>query len=298
MTKWTKPEDIARIKKAHAKLVKKSGGKPPELHEPLRIVEVGSNKYGVILPSGELYSVRNMPVALSKELAEWYAYRLDPEHPAPSVQANMPMYIAPTAKDIFESGLNVDGEVVVIAPGYNGRKYYDRVDPKKFTIVVNKAIECPVYANLWMGCEPLTGRTEWFKKAINENMNIACFWSHYLYKEYPDIKYTYEFGPPLTRESSMLIPGVLRGRATVSAQAVQLAYWLGAKRIVILGIDLVGNKYFDDTDAGEARPETAWSWILPLFNPMIKWIEGQGVEVVSLSETALDVTNVVGITRY
>lgn len=288
MVKWTDPKDIARIKRAYAKLVKKSDGKPPVLHEPLRIVEMGNDKYGVILPSGEIYNVRNRPVALPRYLAEWYSYRLDPEHPAPSVQANMPMYIAPTAKDIFESGLNIGGEAYVVAPGYNGRDLYKYIDPMKFTIVVNKAIQCPVKADLWVACEPLTGRTQWFKDCIEDNKNIACFWSHYLYKEYPDIKYTYEFGPPLTRTSSELIPGVLRGRATASAQAVQLAYWLGAERITTVGIDIMGNKYFDGTDAGEARPETAWSWILPLFNPMIRWIEEQGVEIVSLSETALD----------
>jgi hypothetical protein len=290
MAKWTKSEDIARIQRAQAKLLQKNNGKPIELHPPLKIVKAeGDSGYKVILPSGAIYSSRGKPVIMPRTLAEWYSYRLDPSHPAPSVQANMPMYIAPTKKDIFESGLMVNDEIVIVAPGYNGRDLYKYINPKKFTIVVNKAIECPVHADLWMACEPLTGRTEWFKKTIGNKIDIACFWSHYLYKQYPDIKYTYEFGPPLTKTSSMCIPGVLRGRATVSAQALQLAYWLGATRIIILGIDLMGNKYFDNSDAGAARPETAWSWILPLFNPLIQWIKAQGIDVVSLSETALDV---------
>lgn len=284
-----------RILRALDKMIAQNNGKPLVIPARTEIIKAKHNLYNVRKKNGELFSVGGRPIELREIHAEWLSYRTDKKNPAPSVQANMPMYIEFTARDIFNhfKDLKLTDEIYVIAPGELGASKYKKLNPHKFTIVVNKAIECPVNADLWLACEPLTGRTEWFKEHIKENKDIACFWSHYLYEEYPDINYTYEFGPPLTKTSSECIWGLLRGRATVSAQAFQLAYHLGAKRIVLVGIDLKGNRYFDGSDAGQARPESAWEWILPLFNPLIRWVESKGVEVVTLSETALDVPRAV-----
>ena len=288
MTKPRTKEDMKRILRVKERFNHTVVGKKVEMVAPLKVVKHGDG-HCVVLDNGELYSVKGEPVVLSEKHAEWFSYRLRPEFPAASFRAIGPNCAFPTKKDILNADITVTDDVYVVSPGPNGKKHYGKIDNDAFIIVSNKAIEIPVKADLWISCEPGVKLTDWFNDNVEANKHIGCFWSHYLYKDYPDIPYTYEFGPPLRPDSAECIPSVLRSRATISAQAVQLAYLLGAKRIIMCGIDIMGKKYFDATCAGENRPEKNWRWVLPLFNPMIKWIEAQGVEVVSLSKTALDV---------
>ena len=288
MAKVRSKEDVKRILRAKSRFDHIVVGKKVEMVAPLKIVEYGGG-FCVALDNGKFYSVKDKPVVLTKAHAEWFSYRLRPESPAASFRAIGPNCAFPTDKDILNANVPVTDDIYVVSPGPNGKEHYDKIDNDAFIIVTNKAIEIPLKADLWISCEPGVKLTEWFNNAVEDNKHIGCFWSHYLYKDYPDIPYTYEFGPPLRPDSAECIPSVLRSRATISAQAVQLAYLLGAKRIIMCGIDIMGNKYFDATCAGENRPEKNWRWVLPLFNPMIEWIEAQGVKVVTLSETALDV---------
>lgn len=196
--------------------------------------------------------------------------------------------------DIFKANLDIPDDVYIVAPGPNGLDHIARIPADAFVIVVNKAIELPLFPKLWMCSEPLAGETAWFKGNIDDNKHIACFWSQYLGEAHPDIAYCWEHEEPLlTVTDPYPILNVLCRRATVAGQAVQLAYWLKAKRIILCGFDASGNTYFDNTPAGEGNSftmrEGEWWWVTRLMNPMIKWIKAAGVEVVSLSKTAIDV---------
>ena len=199
--------------------------------------------------------------------------------------------------NIFDANLPVTDNIYVVAPGPNGMGHYDRIHSADFTIVVNKAIELLVKPDLWMCSEPLAGETSWFKDNIEVNKAIACFWGRYLAKGYPDIAYTWEHEEPLlTEENPYPIPRTLRRRATIAGQAVQLAYWLKAKRIILCGFDASGNRYYDGTPAGEGNSFTMregdWDWVTRYMNPMIKWMKDKGTEVVSLSKTAIEVEEI------
>ena len=292
MPKWTKPEDIARIKRAKERVKPRLDeirvGEPVDMPPPLEVVDYGVG-YCVRLENGELYSVKGKPVILSKEHAEWFSYRLRPDQPAASFRAIGPDSVAHTEKDIFNSDIEIPPRVYVVSPGPNGADHFRKIPDDAFVIATNKAIEAPIKTNLWLSCEPGVKLTPWFQRNIEANKHLGCFWSKYLYKDYPDIPYTCEYGPPLRPHSFECIPGVLRSRATIASEAFQMAYMLGAKEIILCGVDIMGNKYFDFTSAGEDRPELNWKWVLPLFNPLIRWVEAQGVKVFTMSETALDV---------
>lgn len=196
--------------------------------------------------------------------------------------------------DIFDAHIEVPHDIYVVAPGPNGLDHIPRIPVDAFVIVVNKAIELPLFPKLWMCSEPLAGGTEWFKENIDNNKGIACFWLKYLGENYPDIAYYWKDEEPLlTKKDFVPIYRVLRRRATIVGQAVQLAYWLGAKRIVLCGFDASGNTYYDGTPAGVGNSfkmrEGDWHWVVELMNPMVAWMKEDGVEVVSLSKTALDV---------
>jgi len=198
------------------------------------------------------------------------------------------------AVDIFNADITVPSEVYIVAPGQNGRDYYDKIPSDAFIIVVNKAIELPLQPWLWMCSEPYAAQTDWFKDNIDDNKHIACFWSQHLYEAYPDIAYFWEHETPLLTEENFIPKGgVLRRGATITGQAIQLAYWFRARRITLCGFDACGNKYFDDVPAGigEALDARAgvWDWTVRLINPLVEWMQSNGIEVVSLSPTALDV---------
>lgn len=198
------------------------------------------------------------------------------------------------AVNIFDADIVVPDGIYIVAPGANCLGSYHRIPPDAFIIVVNKAIELPLNPTLWMCSEPYADETDWFQNNIDRNKAIACFWSQYLYEKYPDIAYFWEREKPLLTENDFIPKGgVLRRGATITGQAVQLAYWLRARRIVLCGFDAYGNKYFDDKPAGiddaiDARAGE-WDWAVKRMNPMIEWLIEHGIEVVSLSKTALNV---------
>ena len=196
--------------------------------------------------------------------------------------------------NIFDADLDVPDDVYVVAPGPNGLAHIGRILDDAFVIVVNKAIELPLKPRLWMCSEPLTGETEWFKDNIEANKSIACFWAKYFIEEYPDIAYYWEHEEPLLTEADARPrQRTLRRRATIAGQAVQLALWLGAKRIILCGFDASGNTYYDGMPAGEGNSFKLragdWHWVIALMNPMIRCMKTWGIEVVSLSKTAIDV---------
>ena len=108
---------------------------------------------------------------------------------------------------------------------------------------------------------------------------------------YPDVPYYFEHGKSL-RDKPVFEPlkGVLRAGGNIGMQGVQLAYWLGAKRIVLIGFDMAGSSYYDGTENINPRlmPDGT-SKHLRMAQGLCQWLKGQGVEVVSLSKTALNV---------
>ena len=108
---------------------------------------------------------------------------------------------------------------------------------------------------------------------------------------YPDVPYYFTHGYTL-REDPKFSPleGMLRSGGSISAQAMQLAYWLGAKRIVLVGVDMVGDTYFDDTKNINPRlMKDGVSLHCRMCNGLCQWLMARGTEVVSLSPTALQV---------
>lgn len=201
--------------------------------------------------------------------------------------------------DIFNhlDELNLTERIYIVAPGENGRDYYDLVDPDCFTIIVNKACEIPLKRrDMWMVADPtpyhakVRGYVDWFGPGLNECESIGCFNSQTMLEYFDKCRYTHEWAPEIGTEFLEPIKNRIRGGLTISGMALQMAYWLGAKEIVMVGVDISGDKYFD----GEARGVTpkkdlAWVRILPLMNELIRWLESNGVKVYSLSNTALDV---------
>jgi uncharacterized Rossmann fold enzyme len=201
--------------------------------------------------------------------------------------------------DIFNhlDDFDLTDRMYIVAPGKNGAEHYHELDPSCFTIIVNKAIQLPLARrDLWMIADPTVynlkrGVVPWFAEGMARHTDIACFDSHAHLPEYfKAVKYTHEWAEEINTQFIEPTKNRMHGGITISGRAVQMAYWLGAKEIVLCGVDLEGHRYFDDTERGtEAQHHTAWVRVLPLMQQLCEWIQAHGVAVYSMSRTALDI---------
>ena len=211
-----------------------------------------------------------------------------------------------------------DKTIYVVSPGGFGRDHYDEIPKDAFVIVVNYAIRIPAYCRengirelkptIWLCADrnlATAPECHWFIEELQAIIDadypigvkdiraggpiVPVFDSGFLGGIFQSVRVIFSHGKSIVRKQPQPIPGKLRGGLTISCQAVQLAYWLGAKRVVICGIDMYGDDYFDDRKTNvSSRHDRIWSQISH-FNRFVKWLKLNEVEVVSLSRTAISV---------
>ena len=197
-------------------------------------------------------------------------------------------------------------EVYVLATGPNGVPHYNRIPKDARLIGVNQAIDIheiyDVPMAIWLCADGTLPKQEWFTNKVDKviaagallsdvTSPTACFSTGLLLNTYPDVPYYFTHGYTL-REDPKFSPlkGMLRSGGSITAQGVQLAYWLGAKRIVLVGADMTGDMYFNKAKNLNPRlkPDGV-SLHCRMLNGLCQWLKVRGTEVVSLSATALNV---------
>lgn len=162
--------------------------------------------------------------------------------------------------------------------------------------------------SIWLCADTTLPEEDWFKSEVgttiacefplDNNLNPTPVFSTSpnediaLTTVYPDVPYYFTHGYSL-RERPAFVPleGMLRAGGSISAQAIQLAYWLGAKRIILVGVDMAGKTYFDDTENSNPNLKAdGTSKHLRMTQGLCDWLLAEGIEIISLSETALKVT--------
>lgn len=214
------------------------------------------------------------------------------------------------AIDFLTIGFEVPQTVHVLGMGPNmTEEHLSKLGYEhQFTICVNRAIDydSPRHV-LWLCDDGTLPEKEWFQNCIRyylpeDPKHIASFPIVFsegkLLETYPRVPYYVRHSPGFYTDPVGCWPGVLRGGTSVGGKGTQLAYHLikkdapGPKRIVLCGIDMMGKVYANDPEGhgcnANLRRDGTWAQ-LPNFNRLIKWIQEQGVQVVSLSETALDI---------
>jgi len=204
-----------------------------------------------------------------------------------------PCGAVPDPRDVFSHFCEFGKRerVQIVAPGQNGKLHYDKLDPDCPTIVVNKAIELPIKKDVWVVADYKQSTiADWFYYGIEKHIDIACLQAGWIAGGYPDARWTFEAGPLMNESDEWPEPinGYLRYGTTVSGQAIQMAYWMGAKEIILCGVDFSGNLYFDEKSRNVKPQYLLWKVRDPM-NKLISWIGDNGVSVTTLSETALNV---------
>ena len=196
--------------------------------------------------------------------------------------------------DIFKSTYRFPPRVDILAPGPAGRPYWPRLGP--FVVAVNKAALIPVDPDAWMVSDWWAIKTDWFND-IATTFDGVRFFSSGLKECYGDADYTFnlldgrECVQPLGAGIyTAPIDGLLRPDGSVSASAVEMAARCGAREIVLCGVDMYGDIYYDDTPCKAVDCDHKGEWAYTsYFNSLIEWVRGEGIEIWSMSKTALEV---------
>jgi hypothetical protein len=197
------------------------------------------------------------------------------------------------ARNIFQSHFRLPPKVCILAPGPNGRDFHSSIPPDYEIIAVSKAIlieEVPRKSVWFMN----HADQPWFAEANGRFQGVRLFSIDALGQApesvgHLDDCYYYEPGPGLlTPETVDQVGGSIRYGTTVSGAALQFAYNFGATDILLCGVDLSGDAYWDGSS--NVHPFHGETWpAARTINHLIRWLhEAHGVRVASLSPTRLE----------
>lgn len=200
-----------------------------------------------------------------------------------------------TWPNIFDSGFRLPRKVCIVAPGPMGLGHYESIPDEFLVIAVSKAVLIPgLPTAVWM----MNHVTQpWYETASASFRGTRVF-MHDAVEAIPSrlqaIKGAdwYSFVPPeepLGLDEFMSIEGCIRIGATVSACALQLAYNFGAREILLCGVDMSGDAYFDGTSNPSPNHGDTWPATTRL-NRLVGWLRShKGLRIHSVSPTRIDV---------
>src|SRR4051794_19315511 len=195
--------------------------------------------------------------------------------------------------DVNDSDLRLAPRVCIVAPGRNGRGHYQRIPADFQVIAVSKAVLIPdLSPAIWM----MTHSDQAWFPAANRNFRGIRVFSHdaaiHAADALRDTPDAYYFVPPgdsfLGLEVSRPLDRVIRYGATVSACAVQFAAIFGAREILLCGVDLSGDEYFDGTMNPNANHGQTWPAAPRLQALVGHLIDERGLTIATLSPTRLE----------
>lgn len=221
--------------------------------------------------------------------------------------------------DVFSSGIELPHDVYIVGTGPNGVKHYGEIPADACVIVVNKGIRIPQdmntdwRASYWLCWTSIYRKQAWFENSVlyptalrifgydpkrGEGLSLreSCDHSFLGFPSYNpednDRRRYPNDAPP------GLIQGVLRCGGTIAGNALQFAYWFGAKRATLCGVDMRGLIYYDGTSYADYFPQIAadvittkkmdygW-WEREWCQRIVADCKSAGMDVLTLSDTAL-----------
>ena len=199
--------------------------------------------------------------------------------------------------NLFNSDYKLPEHVCILAPGPNGMANYHKIGAN-YTIAVNYGITIPVHIDAWLVGDWWGVAKPWFTIADDGWHGLRLFSAGLAgyCKHWRDGDLAFEIvhrrrvqgGYAVERPT---LKDVFRPDETSVGIAIDLAYRFGAKKIDLIGVDMVGEAYYDGTmSTCESCDRADGVWMFcEMLNDMIKWHQERGVTFRSLSPTALKV---------
>lgn len=201
-------------------------------------------------------------------------------------------------KPVFEAGLVLPQGVCIVGSGPSAVQAMARRPTGMFTIALNKAVLLPgLRPDLWLMNQLTSDSLGYYREAAAAHPQVPrlfrlstalataqehtgrddCFW--FLARQSP----TEEL-----RADGDLPPGPLvRSGGTVAGCALQIAFALGAREILLGGIDMHGDTYWDGTTNPRDPKPGVWRHAAILDRLIAHLCRSYGGEVLTLGDTAL-----------
>lgn len=189
-------------------------------------------------------------------------------------------------KDIFKylNDFKVPDTVYVIGAGATMSNAWRLIPKDAFCIGVNRTIQHKRKWDIWMIADIRAPEYDWYHTPTPAGCKKACV----IELDGPDADYTFQVAPAIAPPAP-LWAGRLQGGGTISASAIRLAYELGARDLILAGVDLVGARHFDGSKAADNDSE--WPQLAKC-QWVIDWLVGCGMRIRSLTDTALKVDRI------
>lgn len=219
-------------------------------------------------------------------------------------------------ENIFDTKFTLPEDVYIVAPGPLGEIAWLDIPRDAYVIAVNKGLliqqkPCINWrASIWMSWAKgyKLHKIDWFMQLLAHDTTPRLFGS------YPnnaqglgdteDCRYTFLYYPSYCNVENAahgwpsyppgLMEGVLRCGGTIAGAAIQFAYWFGAARCYLVGVDMFGPRFYDGTmynkgiESGEPCPRKLKTWRECAWcDRIISDVQARGMDVITLSDTML-----------
>ncbi len=198
-------------------------------------------------------------------------------------------------QNILESNVRVPETVYIVAGGPKGMAHYHRIPKDGYIIVANKSVLIPnMQPSMWILNSMNEGIRHWIGRAHKSFTGIRVFKESCQEKIPKNIRKTeyYIFSPNQDGNGEgnpRIPPGTLRAGGTVSGFSIQIAAHLGAREIILCGVDMSGQDYWDGRTGNNRNHGEVWSYTETINKTISALQREYNLKVCSLSPTKLNV---------
>ena len=158
--------------------------------------------------------------------------------------------------------LKLPKTVYLVGSGPSVLQNYERIPDEAYTIALNGAVQLPALkSDLWFAHCQRNFEQDWWEETYKNYQGTKFFGSFITEAGYPS-EYYFNF------HEDLLKFGVRTG-ITVAGIAFQMALLLGARNIIVTGLDMGGETRYDGVPNPKNSPEK-WDDIVVRFNSMLK----------------------------
>lgn len=196
------------------------------------------------------------------------------------------------SNDIYAMPYKMPETVYVLAPGPKGVKHYKNIPVNAFVIAVNSGVMIPMRHKVsfkisaWMVADKYAVDKDWWDKAIKSFDGDRLFSQEVENRlQASDRKSVITFVIDKKPDGDFM-----RNAGTVAGCAITFCHINGVKDVVLCGVDMSGNDYFD----GSSNPDETWkqdhgaTWTgRDIMDERIRYLRACGTAVTSLSKTKL-----------
>ena len=211
------------------------------------------------------------------------------------LRPNIPAIREVSERDVFQLGYVLPTKVCILAPGFNGTGHHHKIG-NRFTISVNYGVTVPVHTDLWLVGDWWICAKDWWPR-VDVGYHGRRIFVHGLaercevWDEKHDLTFKLVKRDEITQGFHIEHPQKFRPDETSVGIAIDFACRFGARDINLIGVDMVGEMYWDSkvsTCTQCDRTDGVWPF-RDLLMDVIQYYQSEGVKIRSYSPTALDV---------